>query len=608
MVTDWTQYKPPTIDWSKYQRPTIDWSKFYGKETQPQESTFQKWTGINPSTYVQESVEQVKQGPINWVKNAIGSIYNTFTNAFKNAWKENKDLITTAMDKNIPSYGAQRWKELAEAIGADVGVVFSPITAIFSAAEQIPVLKQANDILIGVPMTATGEIGKIATDKFVDVLPISQESKEIIRPAFDQLGSTFAQLTLGAKVVGRIMEGKKIDAKAVEEDVNLAKQYEQISKKVIEQNHPEVIKAVKEIKPVEKAIPKELEPLAEEARKYKSAEEFADKIFRKDLDEIYEAQKEIISELKDNGYKIQSLPTGYITLHHGTTEENAQKILKEGKFDEMSFFSHAKSHAAFGSEGAKKYGKTILSIKVDPRDVFFNSGTGEFEAEEGLVRGIDGVWRSPKRYKGEKVLFQGKTYEELNDFYNLATKGIKEVKPVSEVKPLTPEVAISKAGADLLREATERDIKLKSQELPTHEVVRLAEMDRKANELLIQNPKLAEDIALGKREAPEGYLKSSIYEAVERKAILDINTDLIERLKNSPVATKQGQELRGFKGYDELNPVDRIKEIEAVRGKGREGQTKRISERLKEETSKKNLDKKTLLKKLSDYIDEIPTC
>jgi len=566
METDWTQYKPPTIDWSKYQRPTIDWSKFYGKETQPQESTFQKWTGINPSTYVQESVEQVKQGPINWIKNAIGSVYNTFTNAFKNAWKEHKDLITTAMDKNIPSYGAQRWKEVAEAVGTDVGVVFSPITAIFSAAEQIPVLKQATDIL-GVPLTAIGELGKIATDKFVDVLPISQESKEIIRPAFDQLGSTFAQLTLGAKIVGRIMEGKKIDAKAVEEDVNLAKQYEQVSKKVIEQNHPEVIKEVKEVKPEVKPIPPELEPLAKEARKYKSAEEFmgATKKPSIPLSNLEKVNPEYLNKITNDD--------GTVTVFRNVGYDKSRTLRP---FD---FVSTNKDYV----KGFKAQGK-IIEQKIPIDDLRIGTGTDATA-------------------KGE-MYFVPKSL--LTDLYNQVTKGIKEIKP--EVKPLTPEIAISKAGADLLREATERDIKLKSQELPKHEVVRLAEMDRKSNELLIQNPKLAEDIALGKREAPEGYLKSSIYEAVERKAILDINTDLIERLKNSPVATKQGQELRGFKGYDELNPVDRSKEIEAVKRKGKEGQTKRVSERLKEETSKKNLDKKTLLKKLSDYIDEIPTC
>jgi len=132
----------------------------------------------------------------------------------------------------------------------------------------------------------------------------------------------------------------------------------------------------------------------------------------------WDAAKEILNELKENGYKAEfNRGDATITIYHGTSTENAKKILKEGRFEEMSFFSHAKSKAAFGSMGAKGYGKEILSVKVDPRDISFNSGTGEIEAEEGLIRNpITSIWESPQR-----------------------------IKPTPEVKPKIAEPAIEKA-------------------------------------------------------------------------------------------------------------------------------------------------------------------
>jgi hypothetical protein len=112
---------------------------------------------------------------------------------------------------------------------------------------------------------------------------------------------------------------------------------------------------------------------------------------------MYDAQKEIVDELRANGYRPQANPNGTLTIYHGTTPENAEAIRKSGRFNEMTFFSHARSISAFGSEGAKEYGKEVVAIDVDPRDIYFNGGTGEIEAEKGLVRTEGGIWRAPDR-------------------------------------------------------------------------------------------------------------------------------------------------------------------------------------------------------------------
>lgn len=126
-------------------------------------------------------------------------------------------------------------------------------------------------------------------------------------------------------------------------------------------------------------------------------------IYQKELTERQIARDEIDDELKSNGYKLSKNLDGTINLYHGTFPENAKKILQTGELKDFTFFSHAKTHSAFGSAGAKGYGKEVLTIKVDPRDVDFNTGSGEFEAEFGLIRDTDGIWKSPKRIKNKSI-------------------------------------------------------------------------------------------------------------------------------------------------------------------------------------------------------------
>ncbi len=112
------------------------------------------------------------------------------------------------------------------------------------------------------------------------------------------------------------------------------------------------------------------------------------------------AAKEMAAEVRAAGGRLHvSDALAYVTIYHGTSQENANKIMREGQFNEWSFFSFAKTRCAFGSAGPASYGKVVLEIKADARDLNFNGGSGEIEAEEGLARGNDGIWQSPKRRK-----------------------------------------------------------------------------------------------------------------------------------------------------------------------------------------------------------------
>jgi hypothetical protein len=186
---------------------------------------------------------------------------------------------------------------------------------------------------------------------------------------------------------------------------------------------------IRRMKPVGKdlvkPIPKELEPLAKEARKYKSAEEFVRGNFQKRVI----AGQNLIQELKGAGIKKSINSDGTITIYHGTSKSNASQILKSGRINKETFFSPLKAGTKFGDSpldvAKRKFGKegTVLEIKIDARDINTAAAGSELFASKQLVKGLDNIWRSIDRPVGKK----------LADFYTQATKGMKKVRPI--IKP-----------------------------------------------------------------------------------------------------------------------------------------------------------------------------
>jgi hypothetical protein len=92
-------------------------------------------------------------------------------------------------------------------------MIFSPVSGTFEAAQDFPVLKQVADI-VNVPFTLTGLAGAYATGKVVDVLPISNASKDTLRAPLSDLGSLAAQVFVGGKIMAKagdvIKSGREI--------------------------------------------------------------------------------------------------------------------------------------------------------------------------------------------------------------------------------------------------------------------------------------------------------------------------------------------------------------------------------------------------------------
>lgn len=473
-------------------------SKYNGHNAAVEEkkpTTIQDWTGINPNTYVQESVEQVKQGPVNWVKNAIGAGYEAFVGTFKNVWEKNKNVLMGGQEPV-----AERAADYLYALGADVGVIFTPITTVFAAASKVPGLKQAAD-LFNVPFAFTGKIGSSTFGKFVDYLPVSQENKDILKPAFEEVGTLVGQLTLGAKVMSKVMGGKKIDKVGLKEDIASSKKYAEESRKVVEQNHPEVVNPIVE------------SPLAQEAPGTK----------------VYRGGSEIIDKTKigKEGVSVSTDKTtaeNFVSPENGVVSENTistnAKILKEKNIPaklQNDYMEKAKELA-----NPNNFSKQLQKEVLDKQQAI---------VDYAKKNGYDAV-----EFPFEKEI------RVINPDVLQAVKTAPEVKiPVVDQVKVKADIEVLKAD-------------------PIFEKGNHAEMARVFNETFNMSPEKALNIALGKEEAPKGGTQTSFAKLYsDPKTNPNITTEQFSRILNGEegkafAPSKAGQELESAKmgGGDDL--------------------------------------------------------
>jgi len=510
------------------------------EKLQPQTQTQPEISPLLKNPISRKAIEygaEIQEGISNFLKDPLGTLYGTGkalistpVEAVKNLAQKAAETIVAYQSPGTPL--AEKIAKPLETLGASASVVFSPLTAAFQAAEKLPILKPAADI-INLPWMAIGKVGEFATDKFVDVLPINKQSKDILRPAFEEAGSLAAQIALGGKVmdliakkaspviekpeVDKIVEEAKQEAPKVEEQLKTA---QTISAQKPEQKpivpetkpQPAEIPVKSEVKPEETkpflikpnkpevstpvettAIPKELEPLAEEARKYKSAEEFVDA-----------AKKRIVY----NNLKQRAIDLG----------PRAELVFGElGKVGEKSIMS---------DEQATKIAKSQIE---------------------------------PLRTRAHQL---GSVDAALTDFYNQVTKGIKEIKP--EVK-ITPEVLRQKEKEALKTEVPKIEIPEPTQ--PTKSIELTSGLNPNLDKFIEQDFKPVATSIIGKIGGAFRTLKNLFIptkaseEAVKTASIL--RTELAKQAREKELLYHKISDARKvFDRYTQEQAIDFIDKIE----------------------------------------------
>lgn len=141
---------------------------------------------------------------------------------------------------------------------------------------------------------------------------------------------------------------------------------------------------------------------------------------------------------------------------------------------------------------------------------------------------------------------------------------LREVKGTGETK--TRGVSRS-----LEAEAIEKGLPEEFANKPTYEVVQDKEQISKAQDLVDADPKRGLRIALGHEEAPADLHPEWVYRVVKNRALESGDFETLRRLATeselSREATTMGQRLRAYRGEEDIDPVELIKNVQESREK-----------------------------------------
>lgn len=591
----------------------------------------------NLSTYIPGSFNQAKNAvlhPIQTIQNVGKAAYSAIDSAFAPFSELSKANYDTTMKQEAMATPAQKVAGIAGGVSTMANILFSPVNTAFAAAQQVPVLKQAADVL-QVPFAATGKLGDFAAEKFIDYLPIDQASKDALKPAFGQLGALAGQVLLGGKVMDLVGKGyEKFTSAKVEELVSETKNHiEQSRGAVIPQEPmnavadrykatytpPETkttlrssndlishegapdlaqvekykadIQAGKKIEPLKiiqegdkfgiedgkhrfeaykqlghDQIPvedvtnktKNSSPLAQEATKYKSAEEF-------------------VNRGRDN----YGEP---VYVYHTTPVRNLESIKTQGLLPEgdrsIHFAQDAKSGVNWGNKGEPLF----RALKVDVQ------GLEEAKTAYNTVSTKTPV--SPQFL--EVSMDRGKTWKpltensltnrsQLTDIWNRANKntssGLEPFKGTGETKTRGLSLGV-------FEKAVENKLSEGLHDLPEYKTVNMAEQAKSAVDLVNKDYEMAKRIAMGEETAPKNVIPEAVYNAVEMKATSEGDAQTISNLAKSSLtteATTMGQRIRTLAERNPESAVGAIKDLEKTRGESVKRKVKDVAKVTKDE-------------------------
>jgi len=336
------------------------------------------------------------------------------------------------------------------------------------------------------------------------------------------------------------------------------------------------IKKISEIKPTTKVIP---DKLTEQAKKYKSAEEFVEK---------YKQNNIVHNETKYGGnlkYKDGSLAYSYDDGN--LVIDNIEvKIQKKGTGNALMQEIE---------KIAQKKGKKEIELNAYPQDKtitsenlikFYDDLGYEVNATMDMMGETSADMSKSVSTMSEPI---SKTKSQLKDIWNKEKAG--EIKPTtSKIKPTIKKVTrdqlpvgegvekISRLEArtrDILKKVTPEEVD--DLGLATYKQVNNKDNIAKASEYVIKNTDEAMEVLKGNVQAPKGILNNSIYVAMDNLAKGDIT--LATKLA-SLKSTRFGQEISVLRELNPNSPVRKIEEIIKIREKA-------ITKKLKGKSIKK---------------------
>lgn len=505
---------------------------------------------------------------LDWLGGALEKLVNASSESYSSLLTAGKNLVSS--DKTTV---AGKIGEGVNVVSKTIGAVFSPISAAFSAAEEIPLLGLgAKAVNFG--LGKIGEGGAYLAGSAIDKMPfVSEEAKKELKAPFEELGALAAQVAVGGAIARgkagyKALEGK-LDAAIAEKAAYVQSQGLQMTPAI--------------------------------------AKKIAESSIREIKNEI-RWEKEAVAKQKVEPQVVAKKPaTPYV-------REVTDGLLGELKRTPKETVSKAFIADQIGREALpKRVSKTYEEVLGEFGDKIPKA---EFEAR---VREAMGMVEKPAEVvpiAKEAVVEAQKSPEAIVEPTGEMKPSQVIVEPFKAEERATPaegvETKVSKPAWDLMESAIEKAVIKEKLELPETETLKMEPAREATRKLIKEDPNRAFDVAMGRADAPIETRASMIWKAMSEYAMETKNPEMVMELANSSVPRTGTEAGRFSKAFDfsevATSPVETIIKVQ----KTREGAAKkRYGD--KPDAKAKEIERKSMEKEIpkmkpkdwSSFIDSI---
>ncbi len=456
-------------------------------------------------------------------------------------------------------------KKAGSVINSGVSVantVFEPISGLLGTASEFPITKPIMKP-VNFAFEKIGQAGSFISDKILNAIPASEETKNNLRKPLENATALIAQVVAGGALFKGAEKGmtkikdsltQTAHENLIENTKNLAIEAEKTGPVTTEKAHQIVEQAVNNTADEINNIPLIEKPtnvplLEAPKTNYKQGEGFiaTDKVNPDSL-----AKSKAINDFHDKlqSFNVDPTPTRLRNLK--TAKATMENLLNQDKVPQE-----------------------VSTIPPIPNEI---------------------TAPSPK-------INSAKPTENITLPKTEQITLVNE-KIINPPKPVTDNIVVSKLGRNIESSAVEKGLSSGFENLAAVDKITIKDQAKKSTDLVNGDLEKAKNIMNGKEPVPEGLRSSALFTALEKYAEKNNDINLSKELASSPLTAESSvhaQELRLMAENNPTSLVSNLKEVKKAREGVLEKKGKKINQIKKGEVDKIKSEMKKAEPKIKDW-------
>lgn len=553
-------------------------------------------TSASFEEFLQDPFSVKNQDPLKIFKDYWDGVKSSFQSA-GSTWKD-------VFKKEEGETGAEKTSDVLSGVTRGAGAVISPVTSLFTAAENIPVAGAAVKVFNGI-FTALGDVGKDLAYPVVNAIPgLDKQQREHL---VEGVGEVFALATQIA--AGKISEG--VGSRYLPSEKRATAFRDNVVK-----TYPEL--PVAEVKKIPSS---KINSLIKQF-----GETDAQTIIRQAIEKATQIKlKKEIPVRSESGFNQVPISTPLTRAGDYARKQGYEPIVPSEKLPTIQMGEKGKPKPVTGptvelGTAPNVYGKNKLKSEYEAYTPDSNLPSIGFDAQTAIRLAKEKI-TAPKtksepqlrvEYVKNKIIERAPKQRVVEKKQRVVEKKAKPVvEKVKEEIETTP--GISKVATRVNRDAIETGMTEGFKDLAGYDPITIKDQARRASDLIEKDIESAKAAALGKEPLPDGLRPEALVVAMKEWLKKNPDPEFAIEFVKSPLLSEtsaHAQALRILREQEPNSVVSMIKDLQDTRmkvaerrlkGKDIKKEKKNIASEIKKEIDKKKPSKQDW----NDFINSI---